>query len=280
MPKKVSKSEPRTLEQLRKDYGVEKELADKLRNASKEERRYLYTTLYNELFRRVAQLTRKKNTNARSQAVCRELRLLRRLLNHRTTFMEVGCGDCKLAFEVSKFVRKVYGVDVSEEVGKGARHPENFELIISDGSALPVLDNSIDIAYSNQLMEHLHPNDAFQQLSNIFKALTVGGVYVCITPNRLTGPHDISKYFDEVATGFHLKEYTTTELVDIFRNVGFSKVSTLIGFRGFVFPFPITPVKWLECVMTTNRLSRVLIKKMSCWLPIRSLLGVKVIAIK
>jgi hypothetical protein len=35
----------------------------------------------------------------------------------------------------------------------------------------------------------------------------------------------ISRYFDEVATGFHLKEYTVTELYKLFRTVGFSKVS-------------------------------------------------------
>jgi SAM-dependent methyltransferase len=102
--------------------------------------------------------------------------------------------------------------------------PKNFELIISDGVSIPVPESSISIAYSDQLMEHLHPQDAFEQLRNVYKALTKGGVYICITPNRLSGPHDISKYFDKVATGFHLKEYTNMELMRLFRKVGFSKV--------------------------------------------------------
>ena len=74
-------------------------------------------------------------------------------------------------------------------------------------------------------MEHLHPDDAVDQLKNIYNALVNGGKYICITPNRLTGPHDISKYFDNVATGFHLKEYTVTELSGLFREVGFSDCS-------------------------------------------------------
>ena len=89
----------------------------------------------------------------------------------------------------------------------------------------------------DQLMEHLHPDDALDQLQNIFTALTSAGVYLCITPNRLNGPHDISMYFDEVATGFHLHEYTITELSDLFKKVGFSKVRVYIWKRGLFLDF-------------------------------------------
>ena len=61
-------------------------------------------------------------------------------------------------------------------------------------------------------MEHLHPDDALEQLQNIYSALVPGGIYLCITPNRLSGPQDVSRDFDMVATGFHLKEYTISEL--------------------------------------------------------------------
>mgnify|MGYP003656980348 CR=1 FL=1 len=44
---------PRTQEQLRNHFLVEKELAARLRTASPEERPALYETLYDELFRRV-----------------------------------------------------------------------------------------------------------------------------------------------------------------------------------------------------------------------------------
>ena len=73
-------------------------------------------------------------------------------------------------------------------------------------------------------MEHLHPDDAIVQLTNIKNALTNGGKYICITPNRINGPHDISRYFDKEASGFHLKEYTFTDLNKIFKNIGFSTV--------------------------------------------------------
>lgn len=143
-------------------------------------------------------------------------------MNANKIFLEVGAGDCAFSFEVSKLVKKVYAVDVSEILTDNSVISENFKLILSDGSSIPVSKDSVDIAYSNQLMEHLHPEDAKTQLENIYSSLVDGGIYICLTPSKLYGPHDISKYFDSVATGFHLKEYTITELNKLFQQVGFS----------------------------------------------------------
>jgi SAM-dependent methyltransferase len=114
---------------------------------------------------------------------------------------------------------------------------------------VPLPPDSVDVAFSNQLMEHLHPDDALEQLGGIWRALRPGGVYICITPNRISGPHDISQHFDPVATGFHLKEYTTEELSGLFRQVGFRKVQSLLGWRGFSVPVPAAPVIACEAVL-------------------------------
>ncbi|MCK4236917.1 MAG: class I SAM-dependent methyltransferase, partial [Candidatus Krumholzibacteria bacterium] len=162
MPVRMAKNERRTFEQLREHYRIEKELADRLRNASKEERRYLYIALYDELYRRVPhhpKLTNKIGSKARIKVVSGKVGLLKRFLKPEFTFLEIGAGDCNLAFEIAKLVKKVYAVDVSEEITKGLESPQNFELIISDGCSVPVPKNSINIAYSYQLMEHLHPDD-------------------------------------------------------------------------------------------------------------------------
>lgn len=227
----VVKKSQRSIEQLRQHYEVEKELANRLRQATKEERKKLYAAVYNELYLRVSnhpQLTTKLDVTAQSQLVARRMRVLKHFLKPNSTFLEVGPGDCSLSYEVANYARQVYAVDVSEEITRTAAAPANFKLILSDGSSIPVSPGSIDLAYSNQLMEHLHPEDALEQLRNISAALAPGGIYVCITPNRLTGPHDISKYFDTEATGFHLKEYTVTELIAIMRQAGFTKFRVYI----------------------------------------------------
>lgn len=264
--------EYRPLDQLKEQYEIEKELAGRLRNANKEERRRLYTVVYDELYLRVPhhpQLTQKSSREAQSKEVSAHLRLLKRFLRPECTFLEIGPGDCSLSFEVARLVRKVYAVDVSNEITRSATKPGNFELIISDGCSIPVPKNSVNVAYSNQLMEHLHPDDALDQLRNIYAALAPGGIYICMTPNRLSGPHDISRYFDEVATGFHLKEYTTTELANIFKQVGFSKVQVLVPLKRWLFLVPVFPVIWLEAVLIrlprslSNWLSkRFLVKKL------------------
>lgn len=224
---RIPKEETRTFEQLEEHYLIEKRLAERLRNASKPERRSLYAELYEELFRLVPlhpQLTLKAAAGGLSKLNSERTKLLYPLLSRESTFMEVGAGDCTLAIELCNTAKKVYAVEVARTVTAGLNFPENFELVISDGCSVAVPPGIVDVAYSDQLMEHLDPDDAIEQLQNIFAALKPGGTYVCITPNRLSGPHDISRYFDRVATGFHLKEYTATELIGIFEGVGFVEI--------------------------------------------------------
>jgi ubiquinone/menaquinone biosynthesis C-methylase UbiE len=233
----------KTIEQAKQHYDVEKKLAEKLRNASKEDRRHLYTTIYDELYQSLPNNSialRKVNSKVSDWVVAQRMKLLRTFLKPSMTFLEVGPGDCSLTIEVAKHVKKVYAVDVTKEFKEDLKYPENFELIISDGSSISVPDNCIDVVYSHQVMEHLHPDDALEQLFNIYRILVPGGVYICITPNRLSGPHDISWHFDAVATGLHLKEYTVTELYDLFRKVRFSEISYYKSYKEHHLSFPLS----------------------------------------
>jgi SAM-dependent methyltransferase len=280
MPAGVPTGESRSEERLRAHYAIERELADRLRRASKQERRVLYTTLYDELFRCVPdhpQLARKRDAKIQAETIQARM-LLKRFLRPDSVYLEIGPGDCALAREIAAEVKRVYAVDVSEEIAGGSSLPANFELALSDGCTIPVPDGSINVAYSDQLMEHLHPDDALEQLRNIHTALAPGGVYICLTPNRLSGPHDISRYFDESATGFHLKEYTATELMSIFRTTGFSKVKMLAGAKGIYLPLPSFLFKLME--NTLVRLPPRLSKSISRSLPLRLILGIRLVAMK
>src|SRR3990172_3410322 len=271
----------RTPEQIREHYEIEKGLADRLRRAGKEERRTLYTTVYDELFRRVPhhqQLTRKVDAAAKARAVAWLVKFLDRFLYPGSVYLEVGPGDCALAVAMTGRARQVYAVDVSDEITKSAGFPPNFQLILSDGCSIPVPERSVDLAFSNQLMEHLHPDDAMEQLRNIHASMVEGGRYVCITPNRLTGPHDISRHYDDVATGLHLKEYTAGELADMFRNAGFTDVSVFVGIRGRYVQVPLVMAVLLESL--AEALPRVLRRKVMKWRLFRMLFGVVLAAQK
>jgi SAM-dependent methyltransferase len=270
----------RTPDELREHYMIERELADRLRNAGPAERRRLYAAVYDELFRRVPthpQLVQRSAGAASPRPVQLELRLLRPFLAPDAVFLEVGAGDCALSIEMARRVRRAYAIEVSEEIVAGITPPPNLELLITDGVEVPVPEGTVTLAYSNQVMEHLHPDDALQQLEGIYRCLAEGGSYVCLTPNRLTGPHDISKYFDEVATGFHLREYTASELARSFAHAGFRRHRVYVGGRGVYRRVPVAAVRIFEVVveLLPRRLRRLVVRT-----PLRGFLGVGVVATK
>lgn len=237
----------RTPDQIREHYRVEKELADRLRQAEREERQNLYPLLYDELYRRIPNhpgLTRKKSSEITQEEVEGQLAFLQEHLDPNAIFLEIGAGDCALSFEVTKFVQKVFAVDVSAIKTESSHQPSNFELILTTGTRIPLPDNSIDIAYSHAFFEHLHPEDGLDHLKSVLRVLKPGGIYLCIVPQRLNGPWDISRNFDQVPTGFHMKEYTACELESVFKQVGFSKAEIFLHLSGKFYSIP-KPVVWL-----------------------------------
>jgi SAM-dependent methyltransferase len=214
-PKRMSAH--RTLAQLRNHFLVEKELADRLRAATRAERPALYATLYQELFERVPdhpRLTRRDTESECIKAVNARLRFVERFLTPETDFLEIAPGDCRFAFAVAAKARKVFAADISDQSGTPHK-PANFELVIYDGCHL---------AFSYQFLEHIHPEEVPDHFHMVYEALRPGGRYVLDTPHRYSGPHDISRYFSNTPEGFHLKEWTHGELARIAMNAGFSRV--------------------------------------------------------
>lgn len=268
----------RSVDELLAHYELEKRLATRLRAASRGERLRLYRELYDDLYRAVPYLKTDPKTvdEVRLASV---IRLLRPYLTKNTAFLEIGAGNLALTRRVSSQVKRVMALEVSQEFAEAlGPRPANVDLVLSDGLSVPIEQESVDLAYSDQLMEHLHPDDAFEQVQNVFRALKPGGRYICNTPHRFNGPHDISQYFDQEATGFHLKEYTNRELSVLFLRAGFRRVYSLTGVRGFVFPCPVwflTPIEY--CLSWLPKPIRRLV---SGFLPVKILLGVRLVGVK
>jgi SAM-dependent methyltransferase len=179
---RTAQARARSIEQLKEHYEIEAELADRLRHSTRESRALLYSAVYDELFRRVPAhpaLTRVTQPEVLAEVVEEKLRLLSRFLRRDSVFLEVGAGDCRLSLAVADKVRQVYALDVSAEVVRGVRFKRNASFILSKGTDIPLPENSVDVAYSYQVMEHIHPDDALEQLGNIHRVLAPGGLYVC-----------------------------------------------------------------------------------------------------
>jgi SAM-dependent methyltransferase len=226
-------------------------LATRLRDASSADRANVYPEVYDELFRSLPDHPQQADHNAgRERRVQRLLARLMPNLGRNKVFLEIGCGDAAMSKTVSGYVAHSYAVDVTDALIDRLTLPRNFTILISDGINIRLPDESIDIALSDQLMEHLHPDDARAQLAEIFRVLKPGGIYYCITPNRVTGPHDISRFFDRKATGFHLREYDSSEILSLFKEVGFHHVRFVVpGSGSLKVPMPRIIVGALEAAL-------------------------------
>lgn len=267
---------------LRQHYLVERELADRLRNAPKAERPALYREVYDELYRRVPHhpqllaLRDPQTAARRSRSVAHQLAFLRRFLRPGKRFVEIGAGDCALSLRAAALAGQVTAVDVSLQITREVKPPANFELRLTEGSRIPLADGAADVAFSNQLMEHLHPEDALEQLREIRRSLAPGGLYVCITPNRLHGPGDVSGHFDEVATGLHLREYSGRELRALMLESGFRTVRFYAGARGWYARVPFFALAALEALLEAA--PRRLRRRLARLAPMRALLGLRAVA--
>jgi len=181
---------------------------------------------------------------------------------------------------MAQFVKKVVVMAISDKTitkdrSKGVN---NFELVVYDGINVDMLQQRIDVVYSHQLIEHLHPEDAFMQLKSVLRVLGPGGKYICITPHRFSGPHDISKYFDRESTCFHLKEYTNEELYLLFKEAGFSKIEFVVRAKDKTMHFPCFIIISIEKLL--GKLPYKIRKAVSSWKIIQLLLGITIVGTK
>ena len=86
--------------------------------------------------------------------------------------------------------------------------------------------DAFDIVFWNDVIEHLPSSVADQYLVAIRRLLRPGGCLITCTPNRLTGPHDVSRFVipaGEQAMGLHLREYSHRELRALLKRAGFRR---------------------------------------------------------
>jgi SAM-dependent methyltransferase len=224
------------------EYRTERALRWRILNAPAAERGALYVAAFEEVLRRSSEdlesrrlLIERSRTHAAATA-----RALRRYIDRNAHVVEVGPGDGRLALMLASAVRRVTMVDVRDTLARMSDRPANLGLLVTDGTGAPLPPASADLVFADQLIEHLHPADAEAIHRDIFTALRPGGAFICYSPNRLLGPHDLTRYFDgEAPEGLHLREYSLRELAELLRRRGFARVRPLVGARSLWLPAPL-----------------------------------------
>ena len=271
-------ADDRTPDRVVEHYRLERKLAERLRSATRETRLAMYGAIYKELFASLPDHPQRVRQRRNSYHTAIQLRKIRKELHGGSVFLEIGCGDATLGFAAAKHVRSVYGIDVTAALIDLQVAPVNFQFLPTDGVEIRLPDAAVDFAFSNQLVEHLHPDDAADQIREVCRVLKPGGRYMCITPSRVTGPHDVSCYFDYEATGLHLREYDYGALQATFRDAGFRTTSCVTWVRGHRLWLPYSLLRAMEASLMSlppswrARLTR------PGW--VQTLLGVNLIATK
>lgn len=249
----------RTYDSVRHHYEVESAIARRLMAADREGRKRIYSTMYDELFAQVPdhpRLTRRDDPAKTAHMNRRKMKLIAPFVPADGNALEFGAGDCRFAFELASRARKVFAVDIADQIGPAAQRPENFELVVYNGYDLDLPEGSIDTAFSDQLIEHLHPEDSEHHFRIVHGVLKPGGVYIFRTPHRLTGPHDVSRYFCNHAEGFHLKEWTYGELAALLSQIGFRRIEAYWFGRGQLVRVPLAAFRTAESLLQHISLGR------------------------
>lgn len=218
-------------EARRHHFEVEKELAARLRNSTREERAGLAAELYSELYRRVPEhprVARSKEKSAEERSLQAQMRLVRHALAPEVRFLEFGAGTGTFSMHVAPQVREAIALEVCAQGGISEGLPANYRMVMHDGLVIPLPDSEVDVAFSYQVLEHLHPDDVelhFQEMSRVLKP---GGCYILSTPHAQSGPHDVSRYFSNKLETFHLKEWTYGEMAPLMRKCGFSRIQPFL----------------------------------------------------
>src|SRR5262249_30068877 len=220
---------PITLEQRRRQLALEQQAAREILASTRVERSEVTRRAYDRLYQEAPwHPDLHTSPGARLARVRRHAALLTRHVARARGGLEVGCGSGDLLTSLARqrpgttFV----GLDISVEKLSSGTHARLPNLRFQAGDCVEPHEPTgfYDLVISSQVLEHLHPEDVPAHLRAVRRVLAPGGVFALDTPNRWTGPHDVSAYFSRVACGTHLKEWTFAELQEALRMAGFARL--------------------------------------------------------
>jgi len=228
-----------TIEDWRRwQYELEKEYARKflLSQKGSRERAELFRLAYSDVIGNV--IEHYNPGGGETQHITVTAAIVKTLLPSPTgrKIFDLGCGSGKLLAALAKDGYDAYGTDLSAnsiKIGRSALSKfQKADHIRQEDFLDYVSSTTFDAIIMDNVIEHLIPDTVSDVLLKCYAMLKSEGFLIVLTPHVLSGPHDISKYFvpcGAKAEGFHLREYSFTDLDQCLRNSGFSEV--------FGFPF-------------------------------------------
>jgi ubiquinone/menaquinone biosynthesis C-methylase UbiE len=169
-----------------------------------------------------------------------------------TSAIEIGCGRGTMSLYLNLYERlRVICNDADADAIALAKknfelHQGTAEFILGDATALPIPDNSVDVAVSIGLLEHL--DDYSPLLKEQFRILKPGGVMISLNIPKKISVQYLNKIYRAI---LHILKPSLILKADYYRNSGtpeqFAVKASQVGFQEVsttnVNPFPLfTPL--------------------------------------
>ncbi len=221
-------------EMILRHWELEKRLTEELLTSTPENRwdvfERCYSTLYGELWW-LNQFIGTGSTILPSQRYKNWIELIGQ---PPKKIYEIGSGKGDMITYLASYGFECKATEITRERGKNMLQNLlicNLSWGISDGVHLERFESpdSYDVVISDQVIEHLHPDDLYEHFKGVFSVLSSEGRYIFATPHRYMGPSDVSKVFKcDKPVGMHLKEYTYQELKDLLEQAGFKDICAVL----------------------------------------------------
>jgi len=209
---------------------LEKSLTRELLSSTHENRRTVFERCYTKLYSELPWLNEYVGRADTTPIETRFKTWLKLVGDPPKRIYEVGSGKGELISYLSEKGHYCVATEITEERGL-RRESDNLVWSSTDGTHLDQYTDSnyYDIVISNQVIEHLHPEDIGEHFKGVHSILKENGVYILNTPHKYLGPSDLSKIFDyKEPICMHLKEYTLNELKKHMEKAGFKKIKSII----------------------------------------------------
>jgi len=132
----------------------------------------------------------------------RKISLINHFVPKCRTLIDLGCGNGCYMNSLSKKADTVVGIDISISMCKMVRD-KGYSVIRADANWLPLKDESIDVIYSSELIEHLPSLGVFDEMERVSQ------IIVATMPNPWN-------YFSKDPT--HILNYSVQSLKRYLKN--------------------------------------------------------------
>jgi len=223
---------PITEEMILRHWELEKELTGRLLNSQSDNRLEIFETCYSRLYSELKWLNEFVHEGASIATKEKEYQKWLELIGppFSQRVYEVGSGKAELISYIARHGYSCTATEITAERGK-KYSSSDVSWKSSDGVHLGRYEQqeSCDVVISDQVIEHIHPEDTLDHFCGVYGILKPRGRYIFRVPHRFTGPHDISRVFNcEKALGMHLREMTFQEIRTLSKTAGFTDVGVVL----------------------------------------------------